>query len=89
MGSYYYCVRGTRTQPLICVGCPVQLIREVFLKLDFEIAFEELAYVLPHFHALAHVVILVSSAFIFQRFAEVLYSVFVKRSCFKKFAESS
>ena len=30
-----YCVRGTRTQPLICVGCSVQLIREVF----FEIAF--------------------------------------------------
>ena len=59
VGSYYYCVRGTRTQPLICVGCPVQLIREVLLKLDFEIAFEALAYVLPHFHALAHVVILV------------------------------
>ena len=34
-----YCVRGTRTQPLICVGCsvhywyPVQLIREVFSRL--------------------------------------------------------
>ena len=75
----------TRTQLLICVGCPVQLIRKVFLKLHFE----ALAYVLPHFHALAHVVILVSSAFIFQRFAEVLHSVFVKRSSFKKFAESS
>ena len=33
--------------------------------------FEALANVLPHFDALAHVVILVSSAFIFQRFAEV------------------
>ena len=33
--------------------------------------FEALAYVLPHFDALTHVVILVSSAFIFQRFAEV------------------
>ena len=42
--------------------------------------FEALAYVLPHFDALTHVVILVSSAFIFQRFAEVWYSVFVKRS---------
>ena len=30
-----YCVRGTRTQPLICVGCPVQLIREFFLGLHF------------------------------------------------------
>ena len=29
----------TRTQLLICVGCPVQLIRKVFLKLHFEIAF--------------------------------------------------
>ena len=33
------CVRGTRTQPLICfgcsviIGCPVQLIREVFSRL--------------------------------------------------------
>ena len=27
------CVRGTRTQPLICVGCPVQLIREVLWRL--------------------------------------------------------
>ena len=32
--------------------------------------FEALAYVLPHFDALTDVVILVSSAFIFQRFAE-------------------
>ena len=47
-----------------------------------------LASVLPHFDALTHVVILLSSAFIFQRFAEVWYSVFVKRSSFKKFAES-
>ena len=51
--------------------------------------FEALAYVLAHFDGLAHVVILVSSAFIFQRFAEVWYSVFAKRSSFKKFAESS
>ena len=35
----YNCVRGTRTQPLICVGvmciigCPVQFIREVFSRL--------------------------------------------------------
>ena len=45
--------------------------------------FEALAYVLPHFEALTHVVIRVSSAFIFQLFAEVCYSVFVNRSSFK------
>ena len=33
--------------------------------------FEVLAYVLSHFDALTHVVFRVSSAFIFQRFAEV------------------
>ena len=27
------CVWGTRTQLLICVGCPVQLVREVFPRL--------------------------------------------------------
>ena len=32
---YDICVRGTRTQPLICVGCPVQLIRDDFLWLHF------------------------------------------------------
>ena len=45
--------------------------------------FEALAYVLPHFDALTHVVIRVSSAFIFQTFAEVCYSVFVNRLSFK------
>ena len=45
--------------------------------------FEALAYVLPHFDAQTHVVIRVSSAFIFQTFAEVCYSVFAKRSSFK------
>ena len=45
--------------------------------------FEALAYVLPHFDALTHVVILVSSAFIFQTLAEVCYTVFVNRSSFK------
>ena len=46
--------------------------------------FEALAYVLPHFDALTHVVIRVSSAFIFQTFAEVCYSVFVNGSSFLK-----
>ena len=45
--------------------------------------FEALAYVLHHFDALTHVVIRVSSVFIFQRFAEVCYYVFVNRSSFK------
>ena len=42
-----------------------------------------LAFVLPHFDALTHLVIRVSSAFIFQTFAEVCYFVFVNRSSFK------
>ena len=45
--------------------------------------FEALAYVWPHFDALTLVVIRVSSAFVFQTFAEVCYSVFVNRSSFK------
>ena len=72
------------------IGCPVQLIREVFLEIAFVVVvdtnlprFEELAYVLPHFDELTHVVIRASSAFIIQAFAEVFYSVFVKRSSFK------
>ena len=42
-----------------------------------------LAFVLPHFDALTHLVIRVSSAFIFQTFAGVCYFVFVNRSSFK------
>ena len=45
--------------------------------------FGVLAYILPHFDALTHMLICVSSAFIFQTFAEVCHSVFVKRSSFK------
>ena len=78
---------------LCIVRCPVQLIREVFRVCIFDVVvvvvdthlprFEALAYVLPHFDALTHLVIRVSSAFIFQTFAEVCYSVFVNRSSFK------
>ena len=46
-------------------------------------SFGVLAYILPHFDAVTHMLIRVSSAFIFQTFAEVCYSVFVKRSSFK------
>ena len=92
--SECHCVRGTRTQPLICVGCSVHYWVSCAINKGgfFEIAFvddthlpcfEALAYVLPHFDALTHVVIRVSSSFIFQTFAEVCYSVFVNRSSFK------
>ena len=72
----------------------MQLIREVFRVCIFDVVvvvvdthlprFEALAYVLPHFDALTHLVIRVSSAFIFQTFAEVCYSVFVNGSSFLK-----
>ena len=100
-----YCVRGTRTQPLICVGSSVQywvscaIYKGGFFEIAFVVVvvldthllrFEALAYVLPHVDALTHVVIRVSSALIFQTFAEVCYSVFVNGSSFlKKCAESS
>ena len=68
-------------------GFPVQSISEVFwdcICVDTHLPlFEALAYVLPLFDALTHVVIRVSSALIFQTFAEVCPSVFVKRSSFK------
>ena len=70
-----YCVRGTRTQPLICVGCLVhyRVSRAINKGGFFEIAFvvvvdthlprfEALAYVLPHFDELTHVVIRASSS---------------------------
>ena len=84
-----YCVGGTKflLSGLCIIGCPVQLISEVFwdcICVDTHLPrFEALAYVLPHFDALTHMVIRVSSAFIFQTFAEVCYSVSVKRSPFK------
>ena len=77
---------------LCIVRCPVQLIMEVFRVCIFDVVvvvvdthlprFEALAYVLPHFDALTHLVIRVSSAFIFQTFAEVCYSVFVNSILF-------
>ena len=72
---------------LCIIGFPVQLKGRFFwdcICVDTHLPrFEALAYVLPHFDALTHVVIRVSSAFIFQTFVEVCYSVFVKRSFFK------
>ena len=96
IAAVLYCVRGTRKQPLICVGCSVNywvscaINKGGFIEIAFFVVvdtnlprFEALPYVLPHFDALTHVVIRVSSAFIFQTFAEVCYSVFVNRSSFK------
>ena len=90
-------VQGTRTQPLIfvrfCVhywvSCAIN--KGGFFEIAFVVVvfdthlprFEALAYVWHHFNALTHLVIRVSSAFIFQTFAEVWYSVFVNRSSFK------
>ena len=67
---------------LICVGCSVHYwvsytINKVFrdcICVDTNLpCFEAIAYVLPHFDTLIHVVILVSLAFIFQMLAEVCY----------------
>ena len=79
-------------QPLICVGCSVHYLvscainKGGFFKIAFVVVvdphlprFEALAFVLPHFDEVTHVVIRASSAFIIQAFADVLYSVFVKR----------
>ena len=84
------CIRGKRTQPLICVGCSVHywvscaINRGGFFEIAFVVVvvdthlprFEALAYVLPYFDALTHLVIRVSSAFIFRTFAWVCHSVF-------------
>ena len=72
----HFCVRGMRTQPLlICVGCSVHYCVPCAINKGgfFEIAFvvvvdthlprsEALAYVLPHFDELTHVVIRASSS---------------------------
>ena len=68
------------------VTCAIN--KESFFEIAFVVdthlpRFEAPAYVLPHFNELTHVVIRASSALIIQAFAEVFYSVFVKRSSFK------
>ena len=62
---------------LCIIGCLVQLIREFFSEIAFVVVvdthlprFEALAYVLPHFDALTHVVIRVS----FKRLLTLLRS---------------
>ena len=85
----------TSNKPLICLECFVHywvpcaintgsLFKIAFVALDTHLPhFEALACLLPHFDELTHVVIRASLAFIIQAFAEVFYSVFVKRSSFK------
>ena len=66
----YFCVRDTRTQPLIYVGCSVHYWvscttnKGGFFEITFIVVvdthlprFEALAYVLPHFDALTDLVI--------------------------------
>ena len=94
--ALFFCVRGTRTQPLSCVGCSVHywvsfaINKGGFFEFAFVVVvdkrlprFKALACVFPHFDALTHMVIRVSSAFIFQTFAEVCHSVLVNSSSFK------
>ena len=68
-GIGFNCVRGMRTQLLICVGWSVQLIREVFrdcICVDTHLPrYKAIAYVLPHCDALTHMVSHVSSALIY------------------------
>ena len=71
---------------VLCITeSPVQLIREVFLGLHSSSTYICLALrrLLTFCLTLTRVVIGVSSAFIFQTFAEVCYSVFVNHSSFK------
>ena len=90
LSRYENATRNLR-RVLCIIGFPVQIIRK-FFEIAFVIVvvddthmprFETLAYVLHHFEALTQVVIRVSSAFIFRKFAEVCYLVFVKRSSFQ------
>ena len=66
----YCCVRGTRTQPLICLECsvhywvPCAINKGGFFEIAFVVVvdtylprFEALAYVLPHFDEPTDVVI--------------------------------
>ena len=62
--QFMFCVRGTRTQPLICVGCSVPYWVSCainkggyFVVVETHLPhFEVLVYVLSHFDALTHVV---------------------------------
>ena len=97
-GILIYCVRGTRTQPLICVGCPVQLIREFFLRFHFRRrrrhTFTSLWGACLRSALLWHANSCGNSCVLGVHLSTVWWGLifcqsFVKRSSFKKFAESS
>ena len=87
------CVLVTRTQPLICVGWSMHYSVSCAISKGgfFEIAYSSSTHICLALRRLLtfcltltrQLVIRVSSAFIFQTFAEVCYSVFVNRSSFK------
>ena len=89
-GTTSYCVWGMRTPPLISVGCFVHYwVSHAIIKY-----FEVLAYVLPHFDAIIHMLIRGSSTFIFQTLRSAILSswsihllqvcwIFLKRTYFK------
>ena len=91
LSTSYFCrtllrLRYENATPNFCwVSCPIN--KRGFwdyICVDTHLPrFEALFSFLPPFDALTHIVISVSSAFIFQTFAEVCYSVFVKHSSFK------
>ena len=75
---------------LCIIGVSCAINKGGFIEIAFVVGvdthlprFEALAYVLPHFDALTHLVIRESSAIIFHTFPEVCYSVFVNRSSLK------
>ena len=98
-GYDFFCVWGTRTQPLICVGCSVHYWVSCAINKGsvFEIAFSSsssthiclalrrlLKFCLTLTRKLTRWFLCPrSSAFILQRFAEVWYSAFAKHSSFK------
>ena len=74
-----FCVRGTRTQPLIFVGCSVHYgVSRAINKGGFSRSSSTHICL-----ALRRLLIRVSSAFIFQTFSEDCYSLFVNRLYFK------
>ena len=78
-----FCVRGTRTQPLICVGCSVHYgVSRAINKGGFS-RWHSSSSSTHICLALRRLLIRVSSAFIFQTFSEDCYSLFVNRLYFK------
>ena len=99
---HYYCVRGTRMQPLICVGCSVHYwvscaINKVFLRLHFRRrrhTFASLWGACLRFASLWRANSCGDSCVLGVHLSKVCWGLifcqsFAKWSSFKKFAESS